>query len=94
MLGRADSVPPAPQMAVPLLTVQVHAESREAQYPALVAALQELTDEDPLLDLQWLQEERELHVKVMGAIPARDSYESLELSLRLRGLQKGSTNLP
>ncbi|NOU84555.1 GTP-binding protein [Paenibacillus sp. LMG 31460] len=67
VLGRADSVPPAPQMAVPLLTVQVYAES-EAQYPALVAALQELTDEDPLLDLQWLQEERELHVKVMGAI--------------------------
>ncbi|SDO02407.1 ribosomal protection tetracycline resistance protein [Paenibacillus sp. yr247] len=67
VLGRADSVPPAPRMAVPLLTVQVHAES-EAQYPALVAALQELTDEDPLLDLQWLQEERELHVKVMGAI--------------------------
>lgn len=67
VLGRADSVPPSPQMAVPLLTVQVHAES-ETQYPSLVAALQELTDEDPLLDLQWLQEERELHVKVMGAI--------------------------
>ncbi|KRF02431.1 GTP-binding protein [Paenibacillus sp. Soil766] len=67
VLGRQDSVPPAPRMAVPLLTVQVHAES-DAQYPALVAALQELTDEDPLLDLQWLQDERELHVKVMGAI--------------------------
>ncbi|CAH1228233.1 Tetracycline resistance protein TetO [Paenibacillus allorhizoplanae] len=67
VLGRPDSVPPAPRMAVPLLTVQVHAES-DAQYPALVAALQELTDEDPLLDLQWLQDERELHVKVMGAI--------------------------
>ncbi|MCY9661415.1 TetM/TetW/TetO/TetS family tetracycline resistance ribosomal protection protein [Paenibacillus chondroitinus] len=67
VLGRPDAVPPAPRLAVPLLTVQVHAES-DAQYPALVAALQELTDEDPLLDLQWLQEERELHVKVMGAI--------------------------
>ncbi|GFZ84934.1 tetracycline resistance protein [Paenibacillus marchantiophytorum] len=67
VLGQPDAVPPAPQLAVPLLTVQVHAENN-AQYPALVAALQELTDEDPLLDLQWLQEERELHVKVMGAI--------------------------
>ncbi|MDD9270677.1 TetM/TetW/TetO/TetS family tetracycline resistance ribosomal protection protein [Paenibacillus sp. MAHUQ-63] len=67
VLGRPDAVPPAPRLAVPLLTVQVHAEN-DAQYPALVAALQELTDEDPLLDLQWLQEERELHVKVMGAI--------------------------
>ncbi|MEC0226584.1 translation factor GTPase family protein [Paenibacillus alba] len=67
VLGRPEAVPPAPRLAVPLLTVQVHAQS-DAQYPALVAALQELTDEDPLLDLQWLQEERELHVKVMGAI--------------------------
>ncbi|WP_337950983.1 translation factor GTPase family protein [Paenibacillus sp. HWE-109] len=67
VLGRPDAVPPAPRLAVPLLTVQVHAEN-DAQYPGLVAALQELTDEDPLLDLQWLQEERELHVKVMGAI--------------------------
>ncbi|MBW7462397.1 GTP-binding protein, partial [Paenibacillus sepulcri] len=25
-------------------------------------------DEDPLLDLQWLQDERELHLKVMGPI--------------------------
>jgi len=67
VLGCADAVPRAPQLAVPLLTVQAHAAS-EQQYPALVAALQELTDEDPLLDLQWLQDERELHVKVMGAI--------------------------
>ncbi|OPH53596.1 GTP-binding protein [Paenibacillus ferrarius] len=67
VLGRSDAVPPAPRLAVPLLTVQVHAQS-DAQYPALVAALQELTDEDPLLDLQWIQEERELHVKVMGTI--------------------------
>ena len=37
-------------------------------YPKVVQAFQELSDEDPLLDVQWLQDERELHVKVMGPI--------------------------
>ncbi|MEO3945990.1 translation factor GTPase family protein [Gorillibacterium sp. CAU 1737] len=54
-------------LAVPLLTVQ-------AEWPAgiedraVVAAFQELADEDPLLDLMWQQETRELHLKVMGPI--------------------------
>lgn len=34
----------------------------------VIGALQELADEDPLLDAQWLQDERELHIKVMGPI--------------------------
>lgn len=67
VLGSHTAVPPEHRLTVPLLTVQAHAAS-EAEYPRLVAALQELADEDPLLDLQWLQDERELHVKVMGTI--------------------------
>jgi ribosomal protection tetracycline resistance protein len=67
ILGDPGAVPLAPQMAVPLLNVQVFAAD-ELQYAALAAALQELTEEDPLLDMQWLQEERELHLKVMGPI--------------------------
>ncbi|MFE6073153.1 GTP-binding protein [Paenibacillus sp. NPDC057886] len=67
IIGSPAGVPPVPQLAVPLLTVQVHGKDT-ARYPDLVAALQELTDEDPLLDLQWLPEERELHLKVMGTI--------------------------
>ncbi|MGG4127845.1 translation factor GTPase family protein [Paenibacillus illinoisensis] len=67
IIGNPDAVPPMPRMAVPLLTVQVHGQD-PARYPDLVAALQELTDEDPLLDLQWLPEDRELHLKVMGTI--------------------------
>lgn len=82
-IGVEAGIPQAPNMAVPLLTVQVH-HKQEAEYAALVAALQELTEEDPLLDLQWLQTERELHVKVMGAI----QLEILEDLLRARfGLQ-------
>ncbi|GIO12918.1 tetracycline resistance protein [Cohnella xylanilytica] len=67
ILGSPDGVPGERRLAVPLLTVQVHWGS-EADYPAVVAAFQELADEDPLLDLQWLQDERELHLKVMGPI--------------------------
>ncbi|WP_426446639.1 GTP-binding protein [Paenibacillus sp. S-38] len=67
ILGSPDFVPGAQPLAVPLLTVQVHWDSGAA-YPAVVAAFQELADEDPLLDLQWLPEDRELHVRVMGPI--------------------------
>ncbi|PZD97882.1 GTP-binding protein [Paenibacillus sambharensis] len=67
IIGSPEAVPDEARLAVPLLTVQVHWGS-EADYPRVVAALQELADEDPLLDLQWLQEERELHLKVMGPI--------------------------
>ncbi|MCJ8010540.1 TetM/TetW/TetO/TetS family tetracycline resistance ribosomal protection protein [Paenibacillus sp. KQZ6P-2] len=67
ILGSPIGIPPSPSLAVPLLTVQVQAKD-ESRYQELVEALHELTEEDPLLDLQWLQSERELHVKVMGAI--------------------------
>lgn len=67
VIGSAGLIPPEHRLTVPLLTVQVK-PLREADYPQLVAALQELSDEDPLLDLQWHQNERELHVKIMGPI--------------------------
>ncbi|MGM1045346.1 MAG: GTP-binding protein [Bacillota bacterium] len=67
ILGNTEGVPASPEMAVPLLTVQVR--SKEAsRYQELAEALQELTDEDPLLDFQWMPVERELHLKVMGTI--------------------------
>lgn len=67
IIGSEASVPPAHRLTLPLLTVQV-SPAQTADYPQLVAALQELSDEDPLLDLQWHQEERELHIKIMGPI--------------------------
>ena len=51
----------------PLLTVQVKAE-KESDYPALAAALLELSAEDPALEFEWLKEDRELNVKIMGWI--------------------------
>ncbi|MCQ6561486.1 GTP-binding protein [Paenibacillus mendelii] len=67
IVGSPDGVPGEKRLAVPLLTVQVQWRN-DAEYPAVVTAFQELADEDPLLDLQWLPEERELHLKVMGQI--------------------------
>lgn len=67
ILGSPAGVPPEHRIAIPLLTVRVH-WTREQDYPVLATALQELTEEDPLLDLKWHQQERELHVKVMGPI--------------------------
>lgn len=67
VLGSGEGVPEEAKLAVPLLTVQVH-WANEAEYPRVVAAMHELADEDPLLSLQWLQDERELHLKVMGPI--------------------------
>ncbi|MFC5652253.1 GTP-binding protein [Paenibacillus solisilvae] len=67
IVGSPEGVPGEKRLAVPLLTVQVQWRNA-AEYPAVVAAFQELADEDPLLDLQWLQDERELHLKVMGPI--------------------------
>ncbi|WP_206023680.1 GTP-binding protein [Saccharibacillus alkalitolerans] len=85
IVGDPARVPSAPEMAVPLLTARVLPES-EADYVRTAEALQELTDEDPLLDLAWLPEVRELHVRMMGAI----QLEVLTSMLRSRfGLNVG-----
>ncbi|QSO50731.1 TetM/TetW/TetO/TetS family tetracycline resistance ribosomal protection protein [Alicyclobacillus curvatus] len=55
------------ELSVPLITVQVLPEN-DQDYSALVEALQELNVEDPALDVSWLKDERELHIKVMGRI--------------------------
>ncbi|MGG4145272.1 translation factor GTPase family protein [Paenibacillus algorifonticola] len=67
IIGSPAAVPEEARLAVPLLTVQAHWGDAQ-HYPAMVQALTELSDEDPLLNVQWLQDERELHVKVMGPI--------------------------
>ncbi|MEI6682287.1 MAG: translation factor GTPase family protein [Bacteroidota bacterium] len=62
-----DGIPPAVTLRMPLLTVQVKAvNSRD--YSALAAAMLELAAEDPALEFEWLRDEAELHVKIMGWI--------------------------
>lgn len=67
VLGRPEAIPQEAKLAVPLLTVRVF-WGADADDHKVIASFQELADEDPLLDTQWLQEERELHIKVMGPI--------------------------
>ncbi|WP_375105027.1 GTP-binding protein [Paenibacillus sp. RS8] len=67
ILGHPEAIPEEAKLAVPLLTVRVFWETDMDDHK-VIGALQELADEDPLLDAQWLQDERELHIKVMGPI--------------------------
>lgn len=67
ILGSPHAIPQEAKLAVPLLTVRVH-WAQDMDDHKVIGALQELADEDPLLDAQWLQDERELHIKVMGPI--------------------------
>lgn len=67
IIGNSRGIHNAVSLNTPLLTVSI-APKNTANYSALVKALQVLTDEDPAIDLLWLKEERELHIKAMGLI--------------------------
>ena len=53
-------------LATPLFSVEIKTEP--GKMPALMKAVAELSDEDPLLDYKWAPDERELFVQIMGPI--------------------------
>ena len=55
------------KLAVPLFTVRVLPDKIE-KLTSLAVAISELSDEDPLLDFEWIPEKRELIIKIMGTI--------------------------
>jgi ribosomal protection tetracycline resistance protein len=67
ILGDPTPVPGNHTLNAPLLSVQV-IPTNEADHTPLAEALQQLASEDPHLNFQWFPDERELHVKIMGAI--------------------------
>lgn len=67
VLGVPGPIPDVQPLAVPLLAVQVSA-GRPQDEIRLAEALAQLDAEDPSLEFQWVPSERELHIKVMGAI--------------------------
>jgi ribosomal protection tetracycline resistance protein len=67
ILGSAEGIHEQVSITTPLLTVRVLA-NQENEFPQLVAAMQLLADEDPTIDLLWLRDERELHIKIIGLI--------------------------
>ena len=68
ILGVAnEEIPKAVTLRTPLITAQVTAVNKK-DYPDLAAAMQELALEDPALEFEWLREESELQIRVMGWI--------------------------
>jgi ribosomal protection tetracycline resistance protein len=68
ILGISDAILPAEiKLRTPLIIAQVKAMNNK-DYPALAAAMQELALEDPALGFEWMREEAELQVKIMGKI--------------------------
>lgn len=68
LLGFADeNIPADVKLRTPLIIVKVVAVNPK-DYPALAAAMLELDAEDPALEFEWLREETELQLKIMGWI--------------------------
>lgn len=83
ILGSGDLVPKEVKLNSPLLMVQVKAEN-EKEYAALAEALQILTTEDPSLQFEWLREDKELHIRIMGWIQIQVLENILENRFKIR----------
>lgn len=55
------------ELVVPMLILSV-SPSNEQDYSMLVEAMHILSDEDPKIQLEWLQDERKLHISIVGLI--------------------------
>ncbi len=67
ILGSKSHIPRLQTITTPLLTLRIYSKIQE-DYIALVDALTILQEEDPLLNLQWIKEKKELHIRIMGKI--------------------------
>jgi ribosomal protection tetracycline resistance protein len=67
VLGDEAAIPPATTWTQPLLSVRV-IPADDAQLQELAGALQQLSSEDPHLDVRWYAEDRELQVRIMGTV--------------------------
>lgn len=83
VLGSGNLVPKNIKLNSPLLTVQVKAENDKV-YPALAEALQILTAEDPALQFEWLREDKELHIRIMGWIQIQVLEKVLESRFKIK----------
>ena len=83
ILGSGNGVPKQVKLDSPLLTVQVRAEN-EKDYPALAEALRVLSVEDPALQFEWLREDKELHIRIMGWIQIQVLEKVLEIRFKIK----------
>lgn len=77
ILGDPGPIPGSCELGEPLLSVQAIPVD-DADHARLAEALQQLSSEDPHLNFTWFEDERELHVKIMGAIQAEILKEMLD----------------
>ena len=67
VLGSKTHIPSLKTLTTPLLTLRIYAKVKE-DYIALVEALTILQEEDPLLNMLWVKEKKEIHLRIMGKI--------------------------
>ncbi|MBC8059659.1 MAG: TetM/TetW/TetO/TetS family tetracycline resistance ribosomal protection protein [Clostridiaceae bacterium] len=67
ILGSKTHIPKLKSIANPLLTLRIYSKIQE-DYITLVEALNILQEEDPLLNMQWIKEKKEIHLQIMGKI--------------------------
>ncbi len=68
ILGVSDAgIPSEVSMRTPLISVQIKAVN-DKDYAALAAAMLELYAEDPALEFEWMRDEAEMQVRIMGWI--------------------------
>jgi len=91
ILGQmSENIPEDISLKTPLLTVQVKAED-DKNYADLAYALQELSLEDPNLNFEWLKDEQELHLKIMGWIQMQIIESILENRFNIKAKFKDPT---
>ncbi|MPQ32141.1 TetM/TetW/TetO/TetS family tetracycline resistance ribosomal protection protein [Clostridium estertheticum] len=67
ILGSKTHIPNLKTIATPLLTLRIYSKVQE-DYVTLVEALTILQEEDPLLNMEWIKEKKEIHLRIMGKI--------------------------
>ncbi|MCB2289871.1 TetM/TetW/TetO/TetS family tetracycline resistance ribosomal protection protein [Clostridium sp. CS001] len=67
VLGSSSYIPKLPTIANPVLAIKIHPLKTQDFVP-LVEALNILQEEDPLLNMEWIKEKREINIHITGAI--------------------------
>ena len=67
IIGSSQDINESVSLNTALLTIRIFPENN-SEFSELVRAMNILSYEDPQIDLLWLKDERELHIKIMGLI--------------------------
>ena len=67
VLGSGYGIPDLSTPAAPMLTARIFPEQSN-EWNELLEALQRLEDEDPLLNVEWLEEQREINLRFFGEV--------------------------